>query len=504
VIFSKVHSAQNQIINAEQIDIETDISNGLYSFNIIGLADKAVEESKDRISAALKNSGFKSPKKSNQKVVISLAPANIHKSGPHFDLPMAVGYLKSIGEIKKDISNTMIVGELSLDGCLKKISGILPIVILAKQKGFKEIFIPEGNKSETIIIKGINIFTFNNLKEVTDYLKGRKKLLPSKNKVTEPVGTGKTFSIINIKGQDKAKRGLQIAASGGHNLAFYGPPGTGKTLLARSIVDILPALNYDQTIETTSIHSVLGENNGLIQIPPFRNPHHTSSHSSIIGGGAYLKPGEISLAHNGVLFLDEMAEFSKKTIDSLRQPLEDGYISLSRLNQRIKIPSNFILLVSMNPCPCGYYKSKVKKCTCSTNSIERYRKKISGPIVDRIDMWIEINNIQYKNLLDQTSTNEILEINKIINSITRSREIQQKRFSSDKLNTRMSPGEITKYCILKNKEKKLLNNASDKLNLSVRSYHKIIKLSRTIADLDRSENISSKHILEALQYRPLF
>lgn len=511
--FSIIHSAQNDILEANQVDIEVDISNGLHSFTIVGLADRAVEESRDRISSAIKNSNFTSPKKKNHKIVMSLAPANLRKSGPNFDLPMALAYLKATKEINFDTSDKLFIGELSLDGRLKKVSGILPIIIMAKEKGFSEIYIPTENSVEASLIKGIKIFTFNTLIEITEHLKNKAIKKPIKNlgceiisKNQDQLKIGVPEKFFSIKGQEKAKRGLEIAAAGGHNIGFYGPPGTGKTMLSKSIVEILPPLNYNQVIETTAIHSMVNLNNDLITYPPFRSPHHTSSHSSIIGGGSYLKPGEISLAHNGVLFLDETPEFDKKTIDSLRQPIEDGYINLSRLHQKSTLPSDFILIITMNPCPCGYYKSNVKKCSCSMSSIEKYRRRISGPIIDRVDMWIEVNNIESQKMIELATLNQKEQVEKLSalkNKIISARKLQKYR-QGKILNNKIDGENIHKYCSLNTKTENLIKEASDKLNLSIRSYNNILKLTRTIADLEESKQIEDRHILEALQYRPRF
>lgn len=500
------------MLSAYRVDVEVDISNGLHNITIVGLTDKAINESKDRISSAIKHSGFKSPKQKNQKVLISLAPANTHKSGPMFDLPITLAYLKSTGDIDFNPEGKLFVGELSLDGKLREVCGILPIVIFAKASGFSEIFLPIDNVREASLIEGIKIFGFNNLREVTQHLTGKEVVKPYKNTKAEiaTLSDNKNYLLTEIEGQEKAKRALQIAASGGHNVGFYGPPGTGKTLLAKSIVEILPKLTHDQTIECTSIHSVVGLNSGkLITNPPFRNPHHTSSFSSLIGGGAYLKPGEITLAHNGILFLDEFPEFDRKVIESLRQPLEDGYIQLSRINNKAKLPTNFTLIVTMNPCPCGYFKTGIKQCTCSTSSINKYRKKISGPIIDRIDMWVEVNQDQHNQVILKETENtkinlsdsDVLEMKE---NILRARKTQNERLGEGKLNAGISHSEIPAYCDLNKNIRITLNKAADKLSLSNRAYHKILKIARTIADLEGEAKIKESHILEALQYRPKF
>ncbi len=503
--FSKVYSAQSSILTAHKVDIEVDISKGLHSFTIVGLPDKAIDESRDRVSASIKNSGITSPKQKNHKVVISLAPANIKKTGPNFDLPIALAYLQAIKEIKFNPENRLFVGELSLDGKLRKMNGVLPIIIFAKKNNFKEIFLPLENIEEASLIKGINIYGVKDLNQIINHLNKKDQIKPVKKTfLSQPKDNSENqIDFSDIKGQEDAKRALSIAAAGGHNIAFYGPPGTGKTMLARSFKKILPSLSYKQIIECTSIHSIIDDKeNNLIIEPPFRSPHHTASYTSIIGGGTNLKPGEITLAHNGILFLDELPEFDRRIIESLRQPVEEGSIFISRINEKKKFPAKFILIVSMNPCPCGYYKTGVKVCKCQNNIIEKYQKKISGPMIDRIDMWVEVNNINNDELLQKTKKDVAESESEIIKKmVIKARKIQKERFKKEKLNKEITPREIQEYCDLNFETKKILNQASEKLNLSARSYHRILKISRTIADLEGSEKIKTPHLLEALHYR---
>ncbi|HRY30810.1 MAG TPA: YifB family Mg chelatase-like AAA ATPase [Candidatus Paceibacterota bacterium] len=506
--FSKVHSAQAKLLGADGVDVEVDITRGLYSIIIVGLPDKAVEEAKDRVSAAIKNSGFIAPKQKNQKLVISLAPADLKKSGTCFDVPIAIAYLLASRDINAATEHRLFIGELSLDGKLRPVCGVLPVVLFAKQRGFKEVFVPAENLSETFIAGGIKVFGAKNLNEIIDHISGKKEIVATNdkneqnNKIAAP-SDKKTEKIFDeIVGAEIAKRGLVIAASGGHNIALYGPPGTGKTMLAKSLPEILPPLNDSESIECSSIYSVNGQlNEPMVGEPPFRAPHHTSSYASIIGGGNNLKSGEITLAHNGVLFLDEFPEFDRRVIDSLRQPLEEKNITVSRAVGTIKFPAKFILIVSMNPCPCGYFKTGIKPCLCSQNSIQNYRRKISGPIVDRIDLWVEVAKVDYKKLCP----GEKLPIsgrksNEARLSIKTAREIQVKR--AGKLNSELAPREIKKFCVLDEKTQNLLNRSAERLDLSARSYYKIIKLARTIADIESSEKIKEPHILEALRYRP--
>ncbi len=515
---SKIYSAQANLLNAQIIDIEVDLSRGLHSFSIVGLADKSVDESKDRVSAAIKNSGFKSPKNKNQKVVVSLAPADLKKEGPVFDLPIALAYLIASEDIEADFKSRLFVGELSLDGKLRPIKGALPITQKAKKLGFKEIFLPKENASEAANISGIKVYGAETLLDVirhinTKNIPGKEaentleynELKPFVNKKTKTKKLDVELDFADVKGQEAAKRGLEIAAAGGHNIIMYGPPGTGKTMLAKAFTYLLPPLSFDEKLEVTGIYSIGGIlNDSLMEYPPFRSPHHTASYVSIVGGGANLKPGEVTLAHKGVLFLDEFPEFDKKVLESLRQPLEDREVTVSRAKGSVKYPAHFVLIATMNPCPCGNYGVKGKECTCSAINIERYKRKLSGPIVDRIDLWVEVSKVEHQRLIDARELHESTE--KIRPRVENARKIQETRYKKKKLkiktNAELSARDLVKNIVLSDNVKELLNRSAKQLDLSARSYHRIIKIARTIADLERKENIEENHILEALQYRP--
>ncbi|MEI8270023.1 MAG: YifB family Mg chelatase-like AAA ATPase [bacterium] len=521
--FARVYSAQTHLLKGKIVTVEIDITkNTLHAFTLVGLPDKAVDESKDRMSSALKNSGFSSPKNQNQKIVISLSPADLKKEGPYFDLAIALAYLLSAEEIDFDPEKKIFLGELSLNGELQPIKGVLPLTEIAVRLGYKEIFVPIGNAEEAALVKGITVYGAKTLEEVVNHIykikydkKGnpleveRSKILPQK--ATEIIRKNKIYDVdfSDIRGQESAKRGLEIAAAGGHNIALSGPPGTGKTMLARVFSHILPELDNDDILEITGIHSVVGSlEDALVTEPPFRAPHHTASYVSMIGGGANPKPGEVTLAHKGVLFLDEFPEFEKRVLEALRQPLEDNIVSISRARGSAIFPSNFILIAAMNPCPCGNKGNKDKACICKPNDLERYARKISGPIIDRIDLWVTVGNVDYKKLSDEMLTGEKTFV--IKNRVKLARATQDKRFRNNlkegkrkiKTNSDMNVKELGIFAPLTPDVKKLLNDSAERLALSARAYHRVIKIARTIADLENSPDIKQNHILEALQYRP--
>ncbi len=502
--FAKVHSAQTFLLSPHIVDIEVDTSKGLHSFSIVGLPDKAVEESRDRISAAIKNSGFKSPKSKNEKVVISLAPADLKKEGPVYDLGIAVAYLKAVGDITFDSTSSIFLGELALDGKVRKISGVLPLVQKAKEKGFQNIFVPKENAEEAALIEGINIFGVESLDSlILHFKKENPNVLPQQPKTyLEQEKIVLEIQFEDIRGQETAKRGLEIAAAGGHNIALYGPPGTGKTMLAKAFASILPPLSLEEALEVTSIHSVAGILQKPIVIPPFRSPHHTSSYVALVGGGATPRPGEITLAHKGVLFLDEFPEFERRVLEALRQPLEERVVSISRAKGSAQFPAHFILIAAMNPCPCGNFGFRGKECTCAPIHLLKYQRKLSGPLMERIDLWLEVPRIEHEKLGNETLGGESSEI--IRQRVMDARKVQKDRLGrfSKTTNGEMSVKDLVRLVELNTEAKSILNVSAEKIGFSPRVYHKVIKVARTIADLDRSESVLPEHVLEAIQYRP--
>ncbi|HET8575330.1 MAG TPA: YifB family Mg chelatase-like AAA ATPase [Candidatus Paceibacterota bacterium] len=513
-MFSSVSGAQTIGINAKIVRAETDISRGLNAFSIVGLADKAVEESRDRVNSSIKNSGWTGPKQSNQKTVIALAPADLKKEGPIFDLPIALSYLLATKQIRAEVKGRLFLGELSLNGELRPVKGVLPIAEQAKAAGFQEIFLPKENAKEAALIDNICIYGAQTLKEVVEHInqgvrdeEGNE--IPPKEISLQPktaVEYRKPFSendFGSIKGQEGAKRALVIAAAGGHNIAMYGPPGTGKTMLARCFAGILPNLSFEEILEVTGLHSVSGSmKESLVTTVPFRSPHHTASFVSLIGGGTIPRPGEITLAHRGVLFLDEFPEFERRSIEALRQPLEDRIVNITRAQGTVQYPANFILIAAMNPCPCGNYGSeKGKRCICTPSELIRYQRKLSGPIMDRIDIWVQVGKVDPAQLGGEESLGESEVFRK---AVKQAREIQKKRFKGTKkyLNKEMSNTDIAGRGNLSNEAEKILQTSAKTMDISARSYYRIIKTARTIADLENSESIEPAHILEALQYRP--
>ncbi len=505
------HSAHIVGLQASKATIEVDVSRGLYSFSIVGLPDKAIDESKDRIIAALKNIGAKNPKTETQKVIVSLSPANIKKEGSHFDVPIALAYLVASKQltIPKDIG--WFAGELSLTGEILPMQGTLVIAEFAKASGAKALYVPYGNREEAALIEGLTVYGCRTLSDIILHLGGVLEnnttivdILPQEK--TEIIYTAPSIFLDfkDIKGQASAKRALEIAAAGGHNIALYGPPGTGKTMLARAFTGILPPLTRDEALTVTRIHSLTNKNAALITHPPLRSPHHTSSHVSLVGGGTSPRPGEVTLAHLGVLFLDEFPEFDKRVIESLREPLEEGVITISRAKGSFTFPASCTLIASMNPCPCGYMGSKQKRCICKASDIDRYARKLSGPIMDRIDMWVPVLHIDY----DTLSHKEEGEGSDVIRTrVKRARDFARNRFKQSgnlllSKNKDMRSKDIEEYVLLDAPCTELMKKLATVSALSPRAYHRVLRLARTIADYREGEHVSEADILEAFQYRP--
>lgn len=500
-MFSKVISLGLFGMDAYKVTVEADISGGLPRFDIVGLPDTAVSESRERVRAAIKNTNLQYPK---SRITVNLAPADMKKEGPLYDLPILISLLCANEQLQGVNEEMAFIGELSLNGEIRKANGVLPMVLCAQKNGIKEIYIPFENASEGAVVKGIDVYPVKNIFQLIKHLTDIERIIPvSSDDYTEYRNPDNLPDFADVRGQEEVKRALEVAAAGGHNILMVGPPGSGKSMLAKRMPSILPDMTFDESIETTNIYSIAGslpKGVSLIKSRPFRSPHHTVSPAGLSGGGAIPKPGEVSLAHNGVLFLDELPEFTRNTLEVLRQPIEDGVISISRAAAKFQYPCSVMVICAMNPCPCGYYGHPTRMCTCSPGAAQRYLNRVSGPLIDRLDIHINVPPVDFENLSGDQKAESSAEIKK---RIDKAREIQYERFEGTKItcNAKMDAASTRKYCKMTESALFILKTAFERLSLSARAYDKVLRIARTIADLDNSEVIETEHITEAIQYR---